>query len=67
MPDPGPNEQELEIPEAGPAAALTVNPSPAPPALLVPGGWRIGCLPRPFRADGPSAERRLVKFFTAEF
>ena len=40
--------------------------SPAPPALLVPGGWRIEGLPGPVRDAGPSAERRLLEFFTAE-
>ena len=45
MPNPGPNEQRFDIPEA----ALAVNPSPAPPALLVPGGWRIEGLPGPVR------------------
>ena len=64
--DQGPNEKELELLEAGPAAALTVNPSPSPPALLVPGGWRIEGLPGPVREADPSAERRLVEFFTAE-
>ena len=64
--DQGPNEKELELLEAGPAAALTVNPSPSPPALLVPGGWRIEGLPDLIREAGPSAQRRLVEFFTAE-
>ena len=63
MPDPGLNEQELQLAEATPA----VNSSPAPPALLVPGGWRIEGLPGPVREAGPSAQRRLVEFFTAEF
>ena len=49
-----------------PSAALTVQHSPAPPALLVPGGWRIEGLPGPVRDAGPSAERRLLEFFTAE-
>ena len=40
--------------------------SPAPPALVVPGGWRIEGLPGTVREAGPSAERRLLEFFTAE-
>ena len=36
MPDAGPNEHELELPEAGPSAALTVKQSPAPSPLVVP-------------------------------
>ena len=40
--------------------------SPAPPALLIPGGWRIEGLPGTVREAGPSAERRLLEFFTAE-
>ena len=67
MPNQEPNEQRLELPEAWSSAALTVKLSPALPALVVPGGWRIDGLPGPVRADGPSAEPRLVKFFTAEF
>ena len=63
-PNPGPNKHSLEIPEASPSAALTVNPSPAP--LVVPGGWRIEGLPETVREAGPSAERRLLEFFTAE-
>ena len=43
-----------------------MQPSPAPQALLVPGGWRIEGLPGPVRDAGPSAERRLLEFFTAE-
>ena len=66
MPNPGPNERKLELPEASASAALTVQHSPAPPALLVPGGWRIEGLPRTVREAGPSAERRLLEFFTAE-
>ena len=62
MPDPGQNEQRFDISEA----ALGVNPSPVPPALLVPGGWRIEGLPGPVRDAGPSAERRLLEFFTTE-
>ena len=64
MPDPGSNEGKLEIPEASHSAALTVKQSPAP--LLVPGGWRIEGLPGTVREAGPSAERRLLEFFTAE-
>ena len=64
MPDPGSNEGKLEIPEASHSAALTVKQSPAP--LVVPGGWRIEGLPGTVRAAGPSAERRLLEFFTAE-
>ena len=66
MPDPGPNEHKLEIPKGEASAALTVQHSPAPPALLIPGGWRIEGLPVTIRAAGPSAERRLLEFFTAE-
>ena len=66
MPDPGPNERKLELREVAASAALTVQHSPAPPALLVPGGWRIEGLPVTIRAAGPSAERRLLEFFTAE-
>ena len=58
--------QSLELPEVSPSPPLTVQHSPAPPALLVPGGWRIEGLPRTVRAGGPSAERRLLEFFTAE-
>ena len=67
MPNQGPIDHKLELPEAAPSAALTVKLSPALPTLVVPGGWRIEGLPGPVRADVPSAERRLVKFFTAEF
>ena len=36
----GPNEHKLEIPEAAPSAALTVQQFPSPPALLVlKQGW----------------------------
>ena len=66
MPNQGPNERKLEIPEASSSAALTVQDSPAPPALVVPGGWRIEGLPGTVRDAGPSAERRLLEFFTAE-
>ena len=66
MADQGANEKELELLEAAPSAPLAVNRSPAPPALLVPGGWRIEGLPGPIREAGPSAQRRLVEFFTAE-
>ena len=40
--------------------------SPASPALLVPGGWRIEGLPGLIREAGPAAAQRLVEFFTAE-
>ena len=66
MPDPGPNEQSLELPEVSPSPPLTVARGPAPPALVVPGGWRIEGLPGTVREAGPSAERRLLEFFTAE-
>ena len=66
MSNPGPNEQSLELREVSPSPPLTVARGPAPPALLVPGGWRIEGLPGPVRDAGPSAERRLVEFFTAE-
>ena len=66
MPDPGPNEQSLELREVSPSPPLTVAQSPAPPVLLVPGGWRIEGLPGTVRAARPSAERRLLEFFTAE-
>ena len=45
MPDPGPNEQSLELPEVSPSPPLTVARAPAP--LVVPGGWRIEGLPGP--------------------
>ena len=67
MSEQGSNEGKLELTEGPSPAALTVQHSPAPPALLVPGGWRIEGLSGPVRADGPSAERRLLEFFTAEF
>ena len=38
MPDPGRNEQSLELPEVSPSPPLTVKPSPAPPAVVVPVG-----------------------------
>ena len=66
MPEQGSNEGKLELVEEPAAAALTVQHSPAPPALLVPGGWRIEGLLGPVRDAGPSAERRLLEFFTAE-
>ena len=66
MPEQGSNEGKLELPEGKAAAALTVQDSPAPPALVVPGGWRIEGLPWTVRETGPSAERRLLEFFTAE-
>ena len=62
MPDPGPNEQSLELPEVSPSPPLTVARAPAP--LVVPGGWRIEGLPGTVREAGPSAERRLLEFFT---
>ena len=64
MPDPGQNEQSLELPEVSPSPPLTVAPGPSPPALVVPGGWRIEGLPGTVREAGPSAERRLLEFFT---
>ena len=66
MPDREPNEKGLEGPERAASGALTVRHSPAPQALLVPGGWRIEGLPGPVRDAGPDAQRRLVEFFTAE-
>ena len=66
MPDPGQNEQSLELREVSPSPPLTVARAPAPPALLIPGGWRIEGLPGTVREAGPSAERRLLEFFTAE-
>ena len=65
MPDPGPNDAKLQLQEAGPIP-LTVARGPAPPALVVPGGWRIEGLPGTVREAGPSAERRLLEFFTAK-
>ena len=64
MPDPGRNERSLELPEVSPSPPLTVARAPAP--LLIPGGWRIESLPGTVREAGPSAERRLLEFFTAE-
>ena len=66
MPEQGSNEGKLELTEASASAALTVQHSPAPPPLVVPGGWRIEGLPGPVRDAGPAAERRLLEFFTAE-
>ena len=66
MPDQESNERSLEGQEGPASAALTVQHSPAPPAVLVPGGWRIEGLPGPVRDAGPSAQRRLLEFFTAE-
>ena len=66
MLDQGSNERSLEGQETSASAALTVQHSPAPPALLVPGGWKIEGLPGPIRDAGPSAQRRLLEFFTAE-
>ena len=65
MPDPGKNEQEFEVSKT-PSAGLAVNPSAAPQALVVPGGWTIDGLPETVREAGPSAQRRLLEFFTAE-
>ena len=66
MPDQGSNEPKLDGQEVSASAPLTVQRSPAPPALLVPGGWRIEGLPEPVRDAGPDAQRRLLEFFTAE-
>ena len=66
MPNQGPNEHKSQLTEGSASSALTVQHSPAPPALLIPGGWRIEGLPGTVRAAGPSAERRLLEFFTAE-
>lgn len=66
MPNQAPNEQSLEGQEAAASAALTVQDSPAPPALVIPGGWTIEGLPGPVRDAGPDAQRRLLEFFTAE-
>ena len=66
MPDRRSNESEFDGQEASASPALTVQDSPAPPALLVPGGWRIEDLPGPVRDAGPSAQRRLLEFFTCE-
>ena len=38
MPNQGPNDHKLELPEAWPSAALTVKLSPALPAVVVPVG-----------------------------
>ena len=53
-------------PPPPPPPALMEEASPSSPALLVPGGWRIEGLPGLIREAGPSAEQRLVEFFTAE-
>ena len=63
---PGEVAAHSETLEPASPAALAVNPSPAPPALVMPGGWRIEGLPGTVREAGPSAERRLLEFFTAE-
>ena len=42
MPIQEPNGGKLK----GPEASLVVKSSPAPPALVVPGGWGIEGLPR---------------------
>ena len=49
MPDQRSNESEFEAQESSASVPLTVQHSPAPLALLVPGGWRIEGLPRPVR------------------
>ena len=59
----------VPVPEPPPPPlppALIEEASPSSPALLVPGGWRIERLPGLIREAGPSAEQRLVEFFTAE-
>ena len=61
----GQNKAGLEGPETS-SAALVGDPSPAPQALLVPGGWTIEGLPGPVREAGPTAQKRLLEFFTAE-
>ena len=66
IPNQGLNEHKSQLTEGAPSAALTVALAPAPPALLIPGGWRIEDLPGTVREAGPSAERRLLEFFTAE-
>ena len=66
MPNQRPNEHKSQLTEGSASAALTVQDSPAPPALVVPGGWRIEGLPGTVREAGLSAERRLLEFFTAE-
>ena len=59
MTNPEPNEQRLEDPEGPVSADLTGQHSPAPQALLVPGGWRIEGLPGPVLEAGPEA-RALI-------
>ena len=66
MPDRRSNGSEFDGQEDSASTALTVQDSAAPPALVVPGGWRIEGLPGPVRDAGPDAQRRLVEFFTAE-
>ena len=63
-PNQGPNEKELKLREVSPSPPLTVARAPAP--LLIPRGWRIEGLPGTVREAGPSAERRLLEFFTAK-
>ena len=53
-------------PPPPPPPALIEEASPSSAAVLVPGGWRIEGLPGLIREAGPSAEQRLVEFFTAE-
>ena len=65
MDNSGHNKADIEVSETS-SAALAVAPSPAPQALLVPGGWTIEGLPGTFRKAGPSAQQRLLEFFTAE-
>ena len=66
MPDRRSNERSFEGQETSASVPLTVQHSPTPPALLVPGGWRIEGLPGPVRDAGPDGQRRLLEFFTAE-
>ena len=56
--------EELPAPPPPPARIeQTLLPQPAFP---VPGGWQIEGVPSLIREAGPSAERRLLEFFTAE-
>ena len=76
MPAQGSNESESRVQEAPAPGPLTaprhspatpaVQDSPAPQPLRVPGGWTIEGLPPTVREAGPSAQRRLVEFFSAE-
>jgi hypothetical protein len=61
----GQNQGVLEGPE-GPSQASAEVPSPASQALVVPGGWTIEGLPGPVLDAGPSAQKRLLEFFTTE-